>query len=178
MDASTVARIRPDMAYPISYRPSTRRRFLALAVAACVPVRSFAADDAVGLPFEYDPARDPAKDLDVALRIARAAGRNVVIIVGGEWCSWCHIMDRFFSANPDLKRYRDANYVWLKVNWSAENHNDAFLRRYPAIKGYPHIFVLDASGHVLHSQDTDELEARKNYDPAAMRAFLVKWAPR
>jgi hypothetical protein len=30
---------------------------------------------------------------------------------------------------------------------------------------------------VLHSQDTDELEAKKNYDPAAMRAFLVKWAP-
>ena len=70
------------------------------------------------LPLDFDPARDPAKDLEVALRIARAAGRRVIVDVGGEWCSWCHIMDRFFAANPDLKRYRDANYVWLKVNWS------------------------------------------------------------
>jgi len=159
-----------------------RRRFLGLtlgvALGACLPLASRGADQPVGLPFEYDPARDPAKDLEVALRIARAAGRRVLITVGGEWCSWCHIMDRFFAANPDLKRYRDANYVSLKVNWSAENHNDAFLRRYPAIKGYPHLFVVDANGQLLHSQDTEELETTKNYDPAAIRAFLVKWAPK
>jgi len=158
-------------------RPS-RRRFLGYLLAVCLPVPAFAAEEPIKLPFEYDAARDPAKDLEVALRIARAAGRNVLIIVGGEWCSWCHIMDRFFTANQDLKRYRDANYVWLKVNWSTENHNDAFLKRYPAIKGYPHLFVLDSGGRLLRSQDTEELEAKKNYDPAAMRAFLVKWAPR
>ena len=156
----------------------SRRRFLGLAIAACVSLPSFAADEPLALPFDFDPARDPTRDLDVALRIARAAGRNVLVDVGGEWCSWCHIMDRFFVANPDLKRYRDANYVWLKVNWSAENRNDAFLRRFPAIKGYPHIFVLDSGGRLLHSQETVELEAKKNYDPAAMRSFLVKWAPR
>jgi len=154
-----------------------RRHFLGFALIACLPLPAHAAEQPVKLPFEYDPARNPAEDLDVALRIARAAGRRVLIIVGGEWCSWCHVMDRFFNANPDLKRYRDANYVWLKVNWSAENHNDAFLRRYPAIKGYPHLFVLDSGGRLVHSQDTEELETTKNYDPAAMRAFLVKWAP-
>lgn len=155
-----------------------RRRLLGFALVAWLPVAAHGADQPVKLPFEYDPARDPAQDLEVALRIARAAGRRVLIIVGGEWCSWCHVMDRFFTANPDLKKYRDANYVWLKVNWSAENHNDAFLRRYPAIKGYPHLFVLDSSGRLLQSQDTEELESAKTYDPAAMRAFLVKWAPR
>ena len=131
----------------------SRRRFLGYLLAVCLPVPAFAAEEPVKLPFEYDAARDPAKDLEVALRIARAAGRRVLIIVGGEWCSWCHVMDRFFVANQDLKRYRDANYVWLKVNWSTENHNDAFLKRYPAIKGYPHLFVLD-SGDVCCSRRT------------------------
>ena len=149
---------------------------MACACVLCLPLPARAAEQPVKLPFDYDPARDPASDLDVALRIARAASRRVLMVVGGEWSSSSRTLDRFFAANPDLKRYRDANYVWLKVNWSAENHNEAFLRRYPAINGYPHLFVLDSGGRLLHSQDTEELETTKNYDPAAMRAFLVKWA--
>ena len=157
-------------------RPS-RRRFLGVAVLACLPLPGLAAEDPQRLPFEFDPARDAGPDLEVALRIARAAGRRVLVEVGGEWCSWCHIMGRFFAANPDLKHYRDTRYVWLKVNWSKENKNEVFLRRFPAIRDYPHLFVLDSGGRLLHSQDTQELETTKNYDPAAMRAFLVKWAP-
>ena len=42
------------------------------------------------------------------LRIARATRRRVLAEVGGEWCTWCHIMDRFFAANPDLRKIRDA----------------------------------------------------------------------
>jgi thiol:disulfide interchange protein len=156
---------------------TSRRGFLGIALAASLPLTVLAAEEPASLPLEFEPARDPARDLDLALRIAKAARRRVIVDVGGEWCSWCHILDRFFTANPDLKRYRDANFVWLKVNWSAENHNDAFLRRYPAIKGYPHLFVLDSGGRLLHSQDTEMLETTKNYDPAAVRAFLVKWAP-
>ncbi len=87
-------------------------------------------------------------------------------------------MDRFFTANVDLKRYRDTKYVWLKVNWSAENHNDAFLRRYPAIKGYPHLFVLDANGRLLQSQDTEELEIDEEPIPRQCARSCVKWAPR
>jgi len=154
---------------------ASRRRFLA--IAAYVPLAAFAADPTSPLPADFDPARDPARDLEAALRIAHAAGRRVVVEVGGEWCSWCRVLDRFFEANPDLKRYRDANYIWLRVNWSTENRNEAFLRRYPQVAGYPHFFVLDAGGRLLHSQDTSQLEAKKDYDAAAMRAFLVKWAP-
>src|SRR4029434_6330075 len=100
--------------------PLSRRRFLAVA-AVLLPWCPGAAESASPLPMDFDPARDPARDLEVALRMAHAAGRRVVIEVGGEWCSWCHILDRFFEANPDLKRFRDANYIWLKVNWSPEN---------------------------------------------------------
>jgi len=157
---------------------TSRRRFLAVLSLACLAVPAWAAKEPVKLPFEFDAARDPSSDLEVALRIARAANRRVLIVVGGEWSSASRALDRFFAANPDLKRYRDANYVWLKVNWSAENHNEAFLRRYPAINGYPHIFVLDPAGRLIHSQDAEELESTTSYDPAAMRAFLVKWAPR
>ncbi len=166
------------MVCPRLIRPSESRRRLLVLAALSLPLRALAADVPLSLPTDFDPARDPARDLESALKIAHAAGRRVLVEVGGEWCSWCHILDRFFEANPDLRRYRDANYVWLRVNWSPENTNQAFLRRYPAIEGYPHFFVLDAGGRLLHSQNTRALEETKSYDPAAMRAFLVKWAPK
>jgi thiol:disulfide interchange protein len=155
----------------------SRRRFLVIAAALCAPSHVSATDEAWPIPARFDPGRDAAADLAIALRFARAARRNVLIDVGGEWCSWCHILDRFFAANPDLRSLRDTNYVWLKVNFSKENSNETLLGRWPRITGYPHFFVLDGDGRLLHSQGTDVLEAGKNYDQAAMRAFLVKWAP-
>ena len=126
---------------------------------------------------KFDPARDATRDLETALQLARAHRRRVLVEVGGEWCVWCHILDRFFAANPDLTRIRDANFVWLKVNFSNQNPNVALLDRWPKVAGYPHLFVLDADGRVLQSQDTSLLEAGKSYDPIAFRAFLVDWSP-
>ena len=51
----------------------------------------------------------------------------------------------------------------LKVNFSPENQNRSFLRRYPRIPGYPHIFVLESDGRFLHSQGTAELESGRSY---------------
>ena len=121
-----------------------------------------AAAMAQDLPAKFDPARDPARDLAAALAAAKAQGKRVLVDVGGEWCVWCHILDRFVDDNPDVRALRDRGYVWLKVNWSKENKNEAFLSRWPAIKGYPHLFVLDADGKLLHSQDTGALESGRS----------------
>jgi hypothetical protein len=37
------------------------------------------------------PARDPVDDLDTAKVEAQRAGKRIVLDVGGEWCSWCHL---------------------------------------------------------------------------------------
>lgn len=160
-----------------SRRALSRRRFVACACALFVPLRAAAVTETRPLPTSFDPARDAGRDLDTALRMARATRRRVLVEVGGEWCTWCHIMERFFAASPDLKKLRDSNFIWLKVNFSKENENQAFLARWPKVAGYPHLFVLDADGRVLKSQDTSVLEAGKDYDAIAFRAFLVEWAP-
>jgi thiol:disulfide interchange protein len=114
--------------------------------------------------------------LDAALQLARATKRNVLVEIGGEWCSWCHIMDRFFAGNAELKQLREANFVWLKINFSRENSNEPLLSRWPKVAGYPHLFVLDGDGRMLQSQDTSLLEAGKTYDAAKFRAFLAEWS--
>lgn len=126
---------------------------------------------------EYDPRRDAAADIEQALAEARRSRKNVLLEVGGKWCIWCRIMDDYFEKNADVLRLREDGYVMVKINFSPENENRAALSKYPDIPGYPHIFVLDAGGELLHSQNTGELEAGKSYDRAKMVAFLRKWAP-
>ena len=130
-----------------------------------------------GLNAQFDPARDPVADLETAKVEAQRGGKRIILDVGGEWCSWCHLLDAFMEGDSELRRFRDGNYVWMKVNYSEENENAEFLARFPEIKAYPHLFVLDAEGQLLHSQFTGDLEKGKGYDRAKFDAFLKAWAP-
>ena len=126
----------------------------------------------------YDPQRDPEKDLAEASAEARKSNKNIFVVVGGEWCSWCHIMDSFFSEHPDLEALREKKYVSMKVSMSQENPNRAFLSRFPRIHGYPHIFILNPVGDLIRSQPTNELEDGRSYNAARFRKFLEQYAPK
>ena len=125
----------------------------------------------------YDPERDPAADLRAAVEDARARGSGILVIVGGEWCSWCHILDRFVKGNEEIHLLWERHFVTLKVHYDPETTNEAFLGGYPEIQGYPHIFVLDRDGALLHSQNTGLLEEGGSYSTERMLAFLTRWAP-
>ena len=125
---------------------------------------------------KFDPARNAAEDVARAVAMAKAQGKRVIVDVGGEWCTWCHIMDRFIATNADVRALIDAKYVWVKVNFSKENRNKALLSHWPRIGGYPHLFVLDASGKLVHSQDTGVLESGRGYDKGKFVAMLRKWS--
>ena len=156
----------PSIPYPLSLIPIVALAFLLSATV-----------HASDLPTRFDPARDAAADVAHAVALAKAQGKRVIVDVGGEWCSWCHILDRFIAAHADVRSLVDANYVWVKVNFSKENRNEALLSRWPKVEGYPHLFVLDASGRLLHSQGTAALEAGKGYDRKKFAAMLERWAP-
>ena len=126
---------------------------------------------------KYDTARDPAVDLQNAVAEATRTGKRILLEVGGEWCVWCHIMDAYFNEHPALVAYREQKFVTVKINFSEENENQAFLSQYPKIPGYPHIFVLESSGTFLHSQGTGELESGRSYDLDRFSAFLKRWEP-
>lgn len=130
----------------------------------------------------FDPARDPDADLQAALAQAKESNRRVLVDVGGDWCIWCKLLDAKFEQEADLRQLRDRNFVVLKVHYDKKvNQNDAFLSRYPKVAGYPHLFVLDANGALLHSQNTGDLELPadqgKGHDSAKIAAFLTQWAP-
>jgi thiol:disulfide interchange protein len=157
------------------------RRRLCLGVACLLAVASAtAARQALAAawspPDKFEPARDAEADIREATAIAKREGKRVILDVGGEWCIWCKIMDRFIDGHAELRTLRDARFVWLKINYSKESRNEALLSRYPGIRGYPHLFVLDGEGRLLHSQDTEELEEGKSYQLDRFRAFLRKYS--
>ena len=124
----------------------------------------------------YDASRDPAKDLQNAIAEATRTKKRILLEVGGDWCVYCNIMDETFESHPQLRKVRDTNYVTLKVNFSKENPNEAFLSHYPKIADYPHFFVLDSKGAFLYSQPTHKFEHGKSYNVSKIDAFLRRSA--
>ncbi|GAC1601644.1 MAG: thioredoxin family protein [Ramlibacter sp.] len=140
-------------------------------LASIVLLFSFAAF-AQSLPAKFDPTADAAADIATATSAAKAQHQRVMVDVGGEWCPWCHILDRFVATNADVKKLVDDNDVWVKVNWSPQNRKESLLSRWPTLNGDPHLFVLDGEGRMVHSQDTSQLEAGNDYDKDKLLAFL------
>jgi len=155
---------------------TTTACLVVLAASTALGVRQSPATALPDPTAKFDPARNADRDIAAAVAEAKRTGKRVILDVGGEWCGWCHTLDRYFAEHQDLQKYRDAHYVWLKVNMSPENENRAVLSRYPRINGYPHLFVLDQDGKLLQSQDTSPLESGSSYDLARMTEFLNKWA--
>lgn len=125
---------------------------------------------------KYDPARNPEQDLNETILEAKRLNKRILLDVGGDWCIWCHKLDKFFEENKDVKKFLDEHFILMKVNYSKENKNEKFLSKYPKIPGYPHIFVLNKNGKLLHSQNTGDLESGDHHDKDKMLAFLKKWA--
>jgi thioredoxin-related protein len=124
------------------------------------------------LPGKFDPERDAAADVRQAVTLAQGQGKMVLVDVGGEWCTWCHIFDRFVASRPEVRKALQEHYILVKVNYSPQNRNEQLLSRWPKAKGYPHFYVLDGAGMVVASQPSGEIESGKDYDEAKVLAFL------
>lgn len=125
----------------------------------------------------FDPARNPFDDLKFTVEEAKQLNKRIILDIGGDWCIWCHRIDAFMNNTEAIKSLLDKNFIVLKINVSKENKNENFLSQFPPIEGYPHFFVLEKDGSLLHSQNTGDLEKDKDYDIEKFISFLNKWKP-
>ncbi len=124
----------------------------------------------------YDPQRDPYQDGHAAIKLANATQRRVLIEVGGDWCKWCHVLDKFLDDNPDIKTKLHQTFVMLKVNVSDENENREFLKAFPKPLGYPHMYIAENDGNILLSKDTAEFLNNGSYSRERFLEFFDQWA--
>lgn len=125
----------------------------------------------------FDPRRNAQADIRNALAVASRESKHVLLEVGGNWCPFCKVLDTFFIANPQILALRKQHFVYVKVNFSDENKNEAALEPYPLIRGFPHFYVLDATGKLLRSQRVALLGTQSGYSAERFQRFFELMAP-
>jgi hypothetical protein len=114
--------------------------------------------------------------LTAARREAAQDGRQVLVIAGGDWCRWCHVLDRFLHDNPDVESELAKKFVVLKVYYGDSEGDDgtdvAFFDGLPEAEGFPHFWVVRRDGSV-RSIETGGLErGDDDYDREKFLRFI------
>jgi thiol:disulfide interchange protein len=155
---------------------------LALLGAGTVQAKQWGAPAPVGLPegvaeysLRYDPARDPEADFTVALAAAKLKQRRVLVIVGGDWCVWCFLLDRHFAMDAEATGVFYGSFEVLRVYYNDDNKNQRFLARFPEFNLFPHFFVVESDGRVAASVPADVFIGEAKYQTALIRRFAEEW---
>ena len=125
----------------------------------------------------YDPSADAMSEITEAISIAKKLNKHVFVKVGGNWCGWCKLYDKFSNSDEDIALIMRQEYITVLANWSPENRNlEAmnYLGR-PQRFGYPVFIIIDGNGNVLHTQDTALLEEGRGYNKNHVLRFLKVW---
>ena len=127
----------------------------------------------------YDPTASAFDQRDAAVAEASASNKLVLLISGGDWCSWCHYLAAFLEREPALDAALHEVFVVQKVYVGDQNMNKAFFAKLPEAAGAPHFWVLSPHGELLSSQNTLPLEdGDKSYDRTKFSAFIEQWRER
>ncbi|MBC6108821.1 thioredoxin family protein [Pedobacter fastidiosus] len=134
----------------------------------------------------YNPQANAKADLASAVTKASKENKNVLVQVGGNWCSWCIAFHNLVDSTATLKQYINDNFETVLVNYSPENKNEAVLADlgFPQRFGFPVFLVLDGKGNVLHIENSAYLETEEvasngkrkvGHDVKKITSFLKGW---
>ncbi len=121
---------------------------------------------------------DGFRQIQQAAGMAEKDGRRLLVLLGAEWCVWCHRLFDLLQTNPVVRECVDRNYLLVPIpidqntNIPLQEHFDN-----PRRLGLPVLLVLNSSGGVLTMQETGSLEEGDGYAPRQVLAFLEQWVP-
>ena len=127
----------------------------------------------------YNPEANAKEDLNTAIAQAKKSNKHVLIMVGGNWCRWCRMFEKFKNENAKVDSSINSGFVFLHINYSKENRNLDVLSSlsFPQRFGFPVFLVLDANGTRLHTQNSAYLEEGEGYSEQKIIDFLNHWNP-
>jgi thiol:disulfide interchange protein len=157
----------------------TKLSTISLALTLALSHLPQAAAQALGRKHIYSETANPVADVNAALAKAKAEHKRVLIDVGGDWCGDCQVIDIYFHQQPN-EGLLDKNYVVVHIYTDSDlGVNKAIAAKYgiPIGKGVPALSVLDASGKIIHSQQTGEFNDMRHMDSPSVTEFLSRWRP-
>jgi thioredoxin-related protein len=144
--------------------------------------------DAARRALIYDKTADAKVQVAKAVERAKHDDKRILLMFGGDWCSWCHKLHALFKTDREVAQALSNEYVLVTIDLESPNATPLLETCKEALAkeelqkgvGYPFLAVLDADGKVVTAQRTDPLEEGDHHDPKKVADFLNKWkvAPR
>jgi thioredoxin-related protein len=127
-----------------------------------------------GRPAIYDENADAKKDVAAAIEVARAENQRVLLMIGGNWCGWCHKLHETF-ASEEIRPVLRAEYKVVNVDGGQGDKNKDLLDKYGITpNGYPYLAVIDpTTDKLLIQQETGALEEGDHHSQAKVLDFLT-----
>ncbi len=123
----------------------------------------------------YDPTRVVAEQMETAYKEAEQTNKSILVVFGGDWCSWCMRLHEVFLTDPAVSATINRQYVVVYVD---SDSNVGFARHCKAqIESVPYLTILDSSGQVLVNQRTEPFESGRTYNMGKLQAFLDSYGP-
>ena len=125
----------------------------------------------------YDPKANAETDIARAVEQAAKENKHVILMGGGNWCSWCYLFNNFITQDKQIDSLVKADYVLYHLNYSKENKNDATFAKYgfPQRFGFPVFIILNEKGERIHTQNSGLLEEGKGYNKEKVMDFFGGW---
>lgn len=120
----------------------------------------------------YNENADAKKDITEAIAKAKTTGKNVFIMIGGNWGAWCNLFDKFSKETPEIAKVLNDSYVEVCV--SARENRDLLIK-YKTPNSYPVFIILNSEGKVIHKQKSTLLEEEDGYSKQKTLDFMLKW---
>lgn len=137
---------------------------------------SFASQYGFAKDLGYDPEADPFEQYHEAIEQAQRENKLVLVIAGGDWCRWCHVLEQLLASDREVETRLHETFVVMKVYVGFDNYNDLFFSQLPPAKGAPHFWIISPEKEILASQSTSGFEAgKKGYDRQAFLQFIADW---
>jgi thiol:disulfide interchange protein len=136
---------------------------------------------ATPLPYPFDNvsnAEAANSHVDAALDEGRRTHRLVFIDLGANWCADCRILAGLMLL-PEYKRFIDAHYVVVNVDFGRYNRNMQIPARWGIVEleGAPTILIVDPdTDRLVNAGHTDAMSEARDMTPQTIMDWLAQWA--
>lgn len=130
-------------------------------------------------PRPFDETRNAQADVNMALDRAQASAKNVLLVLGGNWCHDSRGLAGKFEKR-ELARVIENGYelVWVDVGYRDRNLDVPARFGVPEIFGTPTVLILSPDGELLNRDSVHDWRTAdsKPYDDTL--AYFRKFAAR
>jgi thioredoxin-related protein len=127
----------------------------------------------------YDERVDAQQAYAASLAKANQQHKQLLVMLGGNWCQWCLALDDLMRRDEALRRFVADHFVVLKLDTSRAKSLDESWGK-PSRQGVPVLIFIAPSGKLRHVQETGSLELWHGrilrHDATRLLGVLEQWS--